>query len=212
MASPSSEPEVGYRSHATDLLCEDIDAEIKSVIDDAKEIVTFIKAHRKKVKAAYKRIAKQKGGTMPKLFPDTRFAYADKMLEHLLVKTTSISQSCKLSFRSPAGLLILAVGSQAVVGEVLKRERQTPTSFAKLRLLESSHRMCLAEAENRMAEAENRMAASSTTLTLTRIRLNMVEYIFNLINKVKYSILHIENQDMHIRGTKSTSTSLCIHS
>jgi hypothetical protein len=205
MASPSSEPEVGYRSHATDLLCEDIDAEIKSVIDDAKEIVTFIKAHRKKVKAAYKRIAKQKGGTMPKLFPDTRFAYADKMLEHLLVKTTSISQSCKLSFRSPAGLLILAVGSQAVVGEVLKRERQTPTSFAKLRLLESSHRMCL-------AEAENRMAASSTTLTLTRIRLNMVEYIFNLINKVKYSILHIENQDMHIRGTKSTSTSLCIHS
>jgi hypothetical protein len=59
-----------------------------------------------------------------------------------------------------------------------------------------------------LAEAENRMAASSTTLTLTRIRLNMVEYIFNLINKVKYSILHIENQDMHIRGTITTVSAL----
>jgi hypothetical protein len=32
----------------------------------------------------------------------------------------------------------------------------------------------------------------------------MVEYIFIHINNVKYSILHIENQDIHIRGTIRT--------
>ena len=86
-----------------------------------------------------------------------------------------------------------------VVGDVSKSERQTPSSISLI-----ASKTCGNRQRQRIGLRPLPgmiSTVTTTTLTLTRIRLNMVEYIFYLINKVKYSILHIENQDMHIRGT-----------
>ena len=78
----------GCRSHCGDLLMEDIAKipEIDLLLGDAKIVAKFVLEHSR-VKAAFSRIATAKGsGTLPKLFPDTRFAYADKTLESMLGK------------------------------------------------------------------------------------------------------------------------------
>ena len=75
----------GCRSHCADLLVEDIAkiAEISNNIEDVKFMAKFVIGYSK-VKAAWTRLQKaQKAGTLPKLFPDTRFACCCVMLESL---------------------------------------------------------------------------------------------------------------------------------
>ena len=76
---------VGCCTHASDLLIEDVCEKIKEfkeVVKSIRTVVTFIRSHRC-VKAAYKRLAKtvDPPGTMPTLYPKTRFSYADLTLQ-----------------------------------------------------------------------------------------------------------------------------------
>jgi hypothetical protein len=75
----------GCRSHCGDLLCEDVSklTEIDELVRDVKEVVKFVR-HHEKVKRAYVRLATVGRGTILVSFPDTRFAYTDKMFEALL--------------------------------------------------------------------------------------------------------------------------------
>jgi len=76
----------GCRFHCSDLLVEDIAKvdEVNDTINDVKFMAKFV-IGCSKVKAAWLRIQKtQEAGTLPKLFPDTRFAYCCVMLESLL--------------------------------------------------------------------------------------------------------------------------------
>ena len=75
----------GCRTHCADLMVEDVAklTELKDLIDDCLFMTKFILSHSK-VKEAHKRISKDMGGTLPKTFPLTRFAYAFKCLDALL--------------------------------------------------------------------------------------------------------------------------------
>jgi len=72
----------GCRSHCGDLLCEDICSitAIAKVVNDAHSVAKFVLRYSN-VKAAYQRhMIEQECGNLPKLFPETRFGYADLML------------------------------------------------------------------------------------------------------------------------------------
>ena len=73
----------GCCTHIFDLLIEDVAKlpEINEIIKGCTAIAVFVKGHTR-VKAAYQCIISgSNGGTMLKTFPDTRFSYADLMLQ-----------------------------------------------------------------------------------------------------------------------------------
>ncbi len=77
----------GCRTHCADLLVEDIAKipEIAMMLKDCLKMIKFILGHSR-VKEAFIRITKEanNGGTMVKLFPGTRFAYAALSLDSLI--------------------------------------------------------------------------------------------------------------------------------
>ena len=73
----------GCCTHIFDLFIEDVAKlpEVNEIIKGYTAIAVFVKGHTR-VKAAYQRIISgSDGGTMLKTFPDTRFSYADLMLQ-----------------------------------------------------------------------------------------------------------------------------------
>ena len=75
----------GCRSHAADLLIEDIAKieEIKSLVADCMAVVKFVRNHQR-IKDAYAWHADEQGGTQLKDFPEIRFAFCHMTLEALL--------------------------------------------------------------------------------------------------------------------------------
>ena len=73
----------GCRAHAADLLMEDVAKvpEIKNIVDNVREITKFIRNHH-----LVKQLFNQLGGTSLQDFPDTHFAYAEKMLDTMMGK------------------------------------------------------------------------------------------------------------------------------
>ena len=83
----------GCCTHIFDLLIEDVAKlpEVNEIIKGCIAIAVFVKGHTR-VKAAYQRIISgSNGGTMLKTFPDTRFSYADLMLQQVVNNRKNLS-------------------------------------------------------------------------------------------------------------------------
>ena len=83
----------GCCTHIFDLLIEDVAKlpKVNKIIKGCTEIAVFVKGHTR-VKATYQRIISgSNGGTMLKTFPDTRFSYADLMLQQVVNNRKNLS-------------------------------------------------------------------------------------------------------------------------
>ena len=83
---------IGCVAHCCDLLIKDLIkiTEIAEIVDEARELSKFVKVH-KYVCALFKALIKGKSAMLT-LFPKTRFAYADLMLERLIRNRTHLEE------------------------------------------------------------------------------------------------------------------------